>query len=93
MREYTFTEKGHTFRRIDKKAARAAYTHGVTVIICQCNLRPTQFANRLNIKDRAQFILDEIGAVNDFNNLVNMFEYYYCRSTAGKYSAFYIEEV
>lgn len=94
MRKYTFTEKGHTFKRIDKKTARTAYKNGLTVIICPCNLRPfTPWNNehRMNRKDRAQFVLDEIGVVNDFNNLVNSFEYYNCiNSETGKYSAFYI---
>lgn len=40
MRKYTFIEKGHTFKRIDKKTARTAYKNGLTVIICPCNLRP-----------------------------------------------------
>lgn len=40
MRKYTFTEKGRTFKRIDKKTARTAYKNGLTVIICPCNLRP-----------------------------------------------------
>ena len=94
MRKYTFTEKGHTFKRIDKKTARTAYKNGLTVIICPCNLRPfTPWHNehRINRKDRAQFVVDEIGVVNDFNNLVNSFEYYNCiNSETGKYSAFYI---
>lgn len=81
MRKYIFTEKSHTFKRINKKTARTAYKNGLTVIICPCNLRPfTPWHNehRLNRKDRAQFV-------------VNSFEYYNCiNSETGKYSAFYI---
>lgn len=40
MRKYIFTEKSHTFKRINKKTARTAYKNGLTVIICPCNLRP-----------------------------------------------------
>lgn len=57
MRKYTFTEKGHTFKRIDKKTARTAYKNGLTVIICPCNLRPFtpwHSEHRINRKDRAQ---------------------------------------
>ena len=68
MRKYIFTEKSHTFKRINKKTARTAYKNGLTVIICPCNLRPfTPWHNehRLNRKDRAQFVIDEIGVIND----------------------------
>lgn len=40
MRKYTFTEKGHTFKRIDKKAARTAYKNGLTVIYLPVQLAP-----------------------------------------------------
>lgn len=40
MRKYIFTEKSHTFKRINKKTACTAYKNGLTVIICPCNLRP-----------------------------------------------------
>lgn len=94
MNKYTFAEKGHTFRRIDKRAARAAYMDGLTVIICPCNLRPTQYSHRINRKDREQFVLDEIGVRNDFNNIVNSFEFYNCpNAETGRYAAFYIQEV
>ena len=93
MRKYTFTEKGRAYKRINKNAARAAYMDGLTVIICPCNLRPTQYAHRINRKDREQLVIDEIGVKNDFNNRVNSFEYYNCiNSETGKYAAFYIEE-
>ena len=93
MRKYTFTEKGHTFKRICKTAARSAYMAGSTVIICPCNLRPTQYASRMNRKDREHFVIDEVGVMNDFNNLACSFEYYNCpNSKTGKYAAFYIEE-
>ena len=97
MRKYTFTEKGHTYKRINKKEARAAYKNGLTVVICPCNLAPfTPWHNehRMNRKDRERFVIDEIGVLNDFNNVISSFEYYNCpNSETGKYAAFYIEEV
>ena len=94
MRTYTFTENGHTYKRISKQAARSAYKNGSTVVICPCNLRPTQYSRGLNRRDREQFVIDEIGVLNDFNNLVNSFEYYNCANgETGKYAAFYIQEV
>ena len=97
MRKYTVSEKGHTFARIDKKAARTAYKNGLTVVICPCKLRPftsRHYEHYLNRKYREQFIADEIGVINDFNNLVKSFDFYNCISSeTGKYSAFYIQEV
>ena len=94
MRKYTFTEKGHTFKRICKTAARAAYKNSSTVVICPCNLRPTQYSQGINRKDREHLVIDEIGVLNDFDNLINSFEYYNCPNPkTGKYAAFYIEEV
>ena len=94
MRKYTCHEKGHTFKRINKKTARTAYKNGLTVIICPCNLRPFtpwHCERRINRKDRAQFVLDEIGVVKDFNNVVGSFEYYNCiTSETGRYCAFYV---
>lgn len=94
MRKYTFTEKGYTFKRINKKTARTAYKNGLTVIICPCNLRPFTHWHpemTINKKDRAHLVADEIGVNNDFTNHINSFEYYNCiNSETGKYSAFYI---
>lgn len=97
MIKYTFSEKGHTFKRISKNAARSAYKNGSTVIICPCNLRPfTPWHNehRMNRKDREHLVIDEIGVMNDFNDMVASFEFYNCKSPeTGKYAAFYIQEV
>ena len=97
MRTYTFTENGHNYKRISKNAARTAYKNGLTVVICPCNLRPfTAWRNehKINRKDRAHLVIDEIGVINDFNNLVGSFEYYNCPNhETGKYAAFYIQEV
>ena len=96
MNKYTFSENGRNYKRISKKAARAAYKSGLTVVICPCNLRPfTQWhvEHKINRKDRAHLVIDEIGVMNDFNNLVNSFEFYSCKSPeTGKYAAFYIQE-
>ena len=97
MNKYIFAESGRTYKRISKTAARAAYKNGSTVVICPCNLRPfTAWHNehKINRKDRAHLVIDEIGVMNDFDNLINSFEYYNCPNPkTGKYAAFYIEEV
>lgn len=94
MNNYSFSHRGYTFKRIDKKTARTAYKNGLTVVICPCNLRPfTSWHNEqdINRRSREQFVIDEIGVINDFNNLINSFEFYNCRNKeTGRYTAFYI---
>ena len=94
MRKYQYTEKGFAFERVNKRTARAAYLNGLSVVACPVNLRPGapwRHEAVLNRKQREQFIIDEIGAKNDFNNLIASFEYYNCRDAkTGKYTAFYI---
>lgn len=94
MKEYTFIENGIAYKRVNKQTARKAFKNGSDVIVCACNLRPgapwypEYIANR---KNREQFVVDEIGVLKDFENLVNSYEYYNCTDTGtGKYSAFYI---
>ena len=97
MRKYQYTEKGFTFKRVDKKTARAAYINGLSIILCPVNLRPGEPYHPetvINRKNREQFTVDEIGVKNDFNNYVNSFEFYNCtNSETGKYAAFYIPVV
>lgn len=94
MRTIEFNHNSYTFKRINKKTARRAYKNGLTVIITPCNLKPfspwhPEF--HLNRESRKEFIADEVGIENDFNNWVNSFEYYNCINTeTGKYAAYYI---
>lgn len=94
MRLYCFYQGGFQFRRVSKRTARRAYQNGLTVAMCPCNLRPftpCHHEHTINRKDRAHFIADETGALNDFNNLVASFEYYNCTNTqTGRYAAFYL---
>ena len=97
MNNYEFTDKsGATYKRINKKQAGREYLAGNTIILCPCNLRPfSPWAPEfpLNRKMREQFIIDEIGAKNDFYNYVASYEYYNCtNSQTGKYTAYYIAE-
>lgn len=94
MKKYSFTNNGFTFERINKKDARTAYINGLSVVICPANLRPfTGFHPEMTInrRNREQFVIDEIGVKNDFENYINSFEFYNCRnSETGRYTAFYI---
>ncbi len=92
----TTDQRGTVFTRVSKTAARAAYLNGETVYICPVNIRPFSawfLAQKMNRRGREQFILDEIGARNDFNNLVGSYEHYNCTCPqTGKYAAFYMQE-
>lgn len=95
MKKYSFTNNGKTWERVTKKQAREAYVNGATVTICPVNFQPFtpwQYPYKTNRKTREQFIVNDTGARNDFNNVVASFEYYNCiNAKTGKYAAFYME--
>lgn len=91
MKKRSFTNNGKTWKRVPKNQACAAYVNGLTVAICQVNFIP-KYPYTTNRKSRERFIIDDIGARNDFNNVVASFEYYNCTNAkTGKYAAFYME--
>lgn len=87
MRNYTFTENGFTFKRINKAQAKRAYNNGLTVRFCPVNLCPgSPFRLDMDM-NKVQQNCAEV----DFEQLVNAFEFYNCGSNeTGKYTAFYI---
>lgn len=93
MNKYSFSNNGKTYTRISKAAAKRAYLQGLSVVMIPCNLRPFGpwgIGYTLTKASRAHLVADDIGAANDFLNLVNSFEYYNCTSAeTGKYAAFY----
>lgn len=94
MNKYSFSHNGKTYARISKAAAKKAYLQGFPVVMTPCNLRPFgpwEIGCTITKASRAHLVVDDIGAANDFCNLVNSFEYYNCAGTkTGKYAAFYI---
>ena len=96
MRGLTFVNKGKTYKQISKRRAKKLYLQDIPVVMCPSNLRPFtawHCEHVLRKRDRAQFVLDDIGAANDFDNYVNSFEWYNCRDNeTGKYTRFYAEE-
>lgn len=93
MNTYYINYNGYTFKRVNKKAARAAYINGLDIIITPCNLYPFgpwAPGYRLNKRSREAFCLDDIGIKNDFENLLDSFIYYNCNAEAGYYPAYYI---
>ena len=95
MNKYKFTDNGRTFERVSKAAAKKAFINGITIAFCPCNLRPGTMWHSEYIFNRetcSEYIADETGADNYFNNLLNSFEFYNCTNTeTGKYTAFFIE--
>lgn len=83
MRQYTFTDGGYTFQRIDKKAARRAYNNGLRVMLCPVNLRPGHpYHPEISISGKAAATFEEA---------LNAFEFYNLRGKeTGRYTAFYI---
>lgn len=86
MKDYTFTDRGFTFKRVDKKKARAAFNNGLRVLFCPCNLRPGYpYHPETDVSGRC-------GA--SFETMLNSFEYYNIRNReTGYYTAFYIPVV
>lgn len=99
MNKYDFTSNGRVFTRVSKAAAKKAFVAGFTIALCPSNLRPgtpwhPEYITSREIRTAffGDYIIDDIGAKNDFYNLLNSFEYYNCTSTkTGKYTAFFID--
>lgn len=94
MENRTFIFKTQQFKRVDKKTAARAYKMGAHVMLVPCKADPVLVYSVpmfLHRSSREQFVIDEIGLVNDFYNQVASFEYYNCKSDIlGRYAAFYI---
>lgn len=86
MKQYSYTENGYTFKRVNKTTARIAYNNGLRVILCPCNLRPGYpYYPEVSISG---------GADCTFETALNCFEYYNLRGKeTGRYTAFYIPVV
>lgn len=97
MKAFTVRDNnGKEYKRINKKSAISAYMAGVTVILSPVNFHPFGLWGcgcGVNRKDRADYVIDEIGTRNDFLNIIGSFEYYNCiNAETGRYSAFYIAD-
>lgn len=95
MKAFTVRDNnGKEYKRINKKSAISAYMAGKTIVLSPVNFDPFGpwvMGPTLNKKDRADYVIDETGARDDFINRIGSFEYYNCtNSETGRYSAFYI---
>ena len=95
MNRYTFTSNGRrTFTRVSKAAAKKAYINGFVIALCPCKLRagsPWDSETIINRETRGGNITDDTGAGNDFEKMLNAFEYYNLNRDTGSYTAFFIE--
>lgn len=89
MKKYVFGN----YERISKASARRLFLHGEKIEMFPCNAVPGSvwfpFGYVLSLEAQADFVVDEIGMRNRFDNLVNSFEYYNCNRETGRYAAFY----
>lgn len=96
MIKYEFKDNaGRRYARIDRRAAKKAYIEGKTIYLCASNLRPFTMWHcecAIDRTARADFIQDDTGAANDFENMCNSFAYYNCVNTeTGRRINFYME--
>jgi len=89
MTEYTFTSQGHIFTKASKKAAKKAFMNGVTIALCPCKLRPgTPWYPECILRKTPGNDMTE--TENEFNSLLNQFEFYNCTNETGKRASFFI---
>ena len=98
MIQYSFYDHtGKKYNRIDKRTAKKAYAAGKTIYLCASNLRPFTmhaFEYPLNRKNRESYVIDNIGLMNDFENLINSYMFYNCiNNETGKRVNFYMEVI
>lgn len=88
MNRYSFTMNGYTFTRINRTKARAAYTHGLPVLACPCNLWPgSPWHHEIVFDPRQGDFVDRA----EFESLACAFAYYNCiNSETGRRLSFYI---
>ena len=81
------------YQRISKATAKKEYMQGKTIAFCPCKVNPENkwiIPYCVNRQQRQDYVIDDIGALNDFIALVNSYEYYNCQyNETGKYCAFY----
>lgn len=78
----------HYENRITRAAARKLFTQEKPFIMVACNLRK-EFGITVGMTGHDYNEIRE-NFNNDFDKLVNAFQYYNCNSETGRYSAFYL---
>ena len=87
MNAYVFTDdKGTNWKRVNKKVARRVFDSGETIVLCACNMRPFgPWRTECPVNNKSTYR-------EDFDYVVNSFEYYNCSHPGeGRYASFYIQ--
>lgn len=74
--------------KINKVQARKRFLDGETILMYACKMR----VPNVWVQGCSMTIEDEERTIENFNNIVNSFEYYNCTNETGKYTSFYIEK-
>lgn len=77
MKEYTLN--GKTYKQIRKDTARKLYTQGQEIALLQCKTNPFSFWNNFYTMTPGE----------QFESIVNAYEYYNCNGELGQYANFY----
>lgn len=72
--------------RVNKRTAREMFNNGQPIVIVPCKCRAYDGEARLNVM---ACICDPHFADEDFDNIVEMYEYYNCTPETGTYASFY----
>lgn len=73
-------------KKIRKNTARKLYNMGKSILILPCKCHPgAMWLHGFEIR--------KTDPKNDFDRLINEFEYYNCNAETGTYTAYYAEEV
>lgn len=70
-------------RKVDKRAARRAYNEGKDVLLLPCKVG-------LNSTIQPAKVSTYSSNGEDFDKVINSFEYYNCNNVLGKYTHFYL---
>ena len=73
------------YTRISKAAARKMYYNGEDIVLCACKMRPGApwYPEAIINKNM------DIAPFNEFQKVVNNFEWYNCSTETGRYTAYY----
>ncbi len=78
------------YKRIRKDEARGRFSNGEFIYLCPVKLRPGgPWHPEITITNKGHLA----GVTEDFNKIINRFEYYNCNAETGYYTAYYIREV
>ena len=80
------------FKKINKAQARKLYNNNVNVYILPCKVYPNYNNAWIQpIKLNKEECIDK-NYENDFDKIINNFEFYNCNTNLGRYTSFYIYE-